>query len=260
MALGQVQAAALRVRVVGGVRWRATALRVRRRRWLGGVVSPHRAGALIRAVLQRVRACGPTQPVLLCADGLRSYVTQARRVFREVVRTGQAGRPPLVRPDGAMLAPVVKQYAKQRVVGVAHRVARGTADAVQARLTATQGAADAASNTAYSERRNAACRAHLAPVVRRTRAAARQAATLEAGMWLVGTCDNRCWPHDSLRRWRGVTDPPGGTWVERTPAPAAGLTDHRWSLHELLTFPVPPPPVTRRGRRPRWLREVAPAA
>src|SRR3712207_8718433 len=43
----------------------------------------------------------------------------------------------------------------------------------------------------------------------------------------------------------------------RTPAQAAGLTEHCWPIHELLTFPVPPPPIKRRGRRPRWLREVA---
>ncbi|MDP9374514.1 MAG: hypothetical protein M3Q65_19105 [Chloroflexota bacterium] len=77
---------------------------------------------------------------------------------------------------------------------------------------------------------------------------------------MSGTCYNFCRAHRSLRRRRGPADPPGGRWVERTPAQAAGLTDHRWSLHELLTFPVPPPPITRRGRRPRWLQELAHAA
>ncbi len=79
-------------------------------------------------------------------------------------------------------------------------------------------------------------------------------------MWLVGTCYNFYWPHDSLRQHREATDPPGGKWVERTPAQAARLTDHQWTLHELLTFRAPPQAVTRRGRRPRWLREVAHAA
>ena len=117
-------------------------------------------------------------------------------------------------------------------------------------------------NTAYVERLNATCRAHPAPLVRRTRAAARRAATVEAGMWLVGTGDTFCWPQDSLRRRRRPSDPPGGNWVARTPAQAAGLTAHCWSLHQLLTYQVPPPPVKRRGRRPRWLVQaaVAPAA
>ena len=46
-------------------------------------------------------------------------------------------------------------------------------------------------------------------------------------------------------------------WVERTTAQAAELTDHRWSLYELLSFAVPPAPLKRRGRRPRWLSEAA---
>jgi len=35
---------------------------------------------------------------------------------------------------------------------------------------------------------------------------------------------------------------------------AAGLTDHRWTVLELLSFKVPPPPYTlpqRRGRPPK---------
>jgi hypothetical protein len=31
-------------------------------------------------------------------------------------------------------------------------------------------------------------------------------------------------------------------WQPRTPAMAAGLTDHRWSLREVLMFRVPPWP------------------
>ena len=260
VALGQVQADELRVRVVGGVLWVATALTVTSRLWLGGAVSAHRDTALIRRLLERVRACGAVATVLLCVDGLSSYVSQARRVFRDPQRAGRGGRPRLVLPDGVCIAQVVKRYANRRVVGVAQRVVQGTADAVQARLVATQAQAAAAINTAYVERLNATFRAHLTVLARRTRAAARQAATVEAAMWLVGACYNFCWCHDRLRSQRGAADPPGGKWVARTPAQAAGLTDHPWSVHELLTFRVPPPPRKRRGRRPRWLREVAPAA
>jgi transposase-like protein len=256
VALGQVQADELRVRVVGGVVWLAMALTVGSRLWLGGVVRVQRDQALVRRLLERVRACGPWQALLLCADGLRSYVTQAQRVFRDAQRTGHAGRPRLVRPAGLMVAQAIKQYTRRRVVGMARRVALGTAAAVQARLAATQGLAGAVVNTAYIERLNATFRAHLAVLVRRSRAAARQTATLEAGMWLVGSCYNFCWPHRALRRWRAPGDPPGRHWFEPTPAMAAGLTEHRWSLRELLTHRVPPPPVTRRGRRPRWLVEA----
>lgn len=141
-----------------------------------------------------------------------------------------------------LIAQAIKRYAPRRVVGVTRRVVVGTAAAVQARLVATQGKATAVITTADAERLNATLRARLAPLVRRPRAAVQRAATLEAGLWLVGASYNFCWPQRSLRRRRGRGEPPGRRWMERTPAQAAGLTDHRWSLHELLTFPVPPPP------------------
>jgi hypothetical protein len=50
-------------------------------------------------------------------------------------------------------------------------------------------------------------------------------------MWLVGSCYNFLWAHRSLGERLGE---------ECTPAIAAGLTDHRWSMEELLTFPVVP--------------------
>src|SRR5438046_195592 len=81
--------------------------------------------------------------VLLCVDGLSSYVSQARRVFREAVRAGGPGRPRLVLPPGVLIAQVVKQHAKRRVVGVTRRVVQGTAAAVAARLVVTQGKAEA---------------------------------------------------------------------------------------------------------------------
>jgi len=256
VALAHVQADGLRVRVVGGVVWLAMALTVTSRPWLGGVVRVQRDGTLIRRLLERGRACGAYHALLLCTDGLRSYATQARRVFRDPQRTGQAGRPRWALPAGLMLAQAVKQYAHRRVVGMGRRVALGSAQAVQARLDATQAMAGAVINTAYIERLNATFRARLAVLVRRSRAVARQTATLEAGMWLVGCCYNFCWTHRSLRRWRTPADPPGQHWFEQTPAMAAGLTAQPWPLLQLLTYRVPPPPVKRRGRRPRWLQEA----
>lgn len=261
--LSQVQADELRVRVVGGVMWLAAALEVRSRLWLGGVISYRRDRELIRALLiRRVRACGSVAAVLLCTDGLASCAKQALLLFRKALRTtGRAGRPRLVLHEGVMVARVVKRYARRRVVEVVRSIVRGTEDAVQKRLIGTQRHASAVINTAYIERLNATFRARLAPLARRTRSAVRRQRTLEAGMWLVGTCYNFSWPHRSLRKERGVSDPRGGRWVERTPAQAARLTDHRWTLHELLCFAVPPAKIPKwRGRRPKWLAEAARAA
>jgi len=240
--LGQVQADELRVRIVGGVVWVAMALTVQSRLWLGGVASARRDRTLIGSLLARVAACGSVVTVLLCTDGLVSYPRQAVRRFRQAVRTGTRGRPRLVLPDGVRIAQVIKRYARRRVREVEHRIVRGSAEAVAAVLTATQGKTTAVINTAYIERLNATFRARLAPLVRRSRATVRHLATLEAGVWLVGTVYNFVTPHRSLDG--------------ETPTQAAGVTDHRWTVGEVLHYRVPLPAVKRRGRPPRWFRDV----
>ncbi len=242
----QIQADEIRVKAVGRIYWLASALEVRSRLWLGGVISQHRDRFLIRALLIRVRSCGPVERVLLVTDGLSSYKSQALDVFREPLHTGKVGRPRLVLAEGLMIARVIKRRLRQRrrVVEVLRRVVVGSEAEVISRVIGTQRSIQALINTAYIERLNATFRARLAPLVRRTRAGAHKHCTLCGGMWLVGTCYNLLWTHRSLAE-------------ERTPAMAAGLTDHRWSMEELLTFAVPPAELPRwRGRKPRWLLEV----
>jgi hypothetical protein len=248
--LQHVQADELWVKQVGTKVWMALALAVPTRLWLGGVISRQRDLPLIMRLVQRVRACAATPAILVCVDGLASYVTAFLKVFRQPVYTGRRGRPRLVLPDGFQFAQVVKRSAKRHVVGVTQRVVRGTRAGIEAVLTAT--ATGTVINTAYIERLNATFRAHLAPLTRRGRAIARTEAALTAGMWLVGTAYNFCWPHDSLRLLASPDAP--RKWHQRTPAMAAGLTDHPWTLAELLWFQIPLPrwvPPKRRGRPPK---------
>jgi transposase-like protein len=247
--LQHVQADELWVKLVGRKVWMALALAVPSRLWLGGAISEHRDLALITRLVRLVRACAATSALLVCVDGLTSYVTAFTRAFRDPVRTGRRGRPRLVLAADFLLGQVVKRSAKRRVIGVTTRAVRGSPAAILAALTATGGGTQI--NTAYIERLNATFRSRLAPLVRRGRALAHTEAWLTAGMWLVGGAYNFCWEHDSLRR----AAPPGATrkWLERTPAMAAGLTDHRWTLRELLQYQVPLPawvPPRRRGRPP----------
>ena len=251
--LGHVQADELWVKLVGGTVWLAMALAVPSRLWLGGAISPQRDGTLIRRVVERVRACARRLDILVCVDGLSSYVTAFRCAFRVPVRTGRPGRPRLVLPDGFLLGQVVKQYAQRRVIGVRQRVVAGTAAAITTALAATHSGTTI--NTAYIERLNATFRSRLVPLVRRGRAIARTQAALTAGMWLVGCTYNFCWCHDSLR----LAAPAGSghRWQERTPAMAAGLTDHPWTISELLHYRVPLPvgvAPKRRGRPPTAAR------
>ncbi len=251
--LQHVQADELWVKLVGQRVWLALALAVPARLWLGGAISPQRDLVLITGLVAQVRACACRLDLLVCVDGLASYVTAFRRVFRTPVYTGQRGRPRLVLAAGFLLGQVVKQYARRRVVRVKQRVVQGTAGAIAAVLAATGTGHDI--HTAYIERLNATFRSALAPLVRRGRAIAHKIDTLTAGMYLVGSAYNFCWTHDSLRRLAPVGS--RRKWQERTPAMAAGLTDHCWSLRELLCYQVPLPawvPPKRRGRPPKLAR------
>jgi hypothetical protein len=138
---------------------------------------------------------------------------------------------------GLLIGQVSKRYARRRVVKVVHRVVRGTTEAIAAVLATTGGGN--VINTAYIERLNATFRSALAPLVRRGRALAHKEAVLTAGMYLVGFAYNFCWPHDSLRLAAPESTP--RKWQERTPAMVAGLTNHRWTMHELLHYQIPLP-------------------
>src|SRR5215468_7916848 len=93
--LGQVQADELRVKKQGGIVWMALAMMVKTRLWLGGEVSEQRDMALIRRLIERVRHCALRRPLLVCTDGLVSYIRAIRETFRDPMRTGTSGRPRL---------------------------------------------------------------------------------------------------------------------------------------------------------------------
>jgi hypothetical protein len=254
--LQHVQADELWVKRVGQRRWLALALAVPSRRWLGGVLGASRDQRLLARLVAQVRAAAQRLAILVCVDGLAGYLTAFRRGFRTPPPTGKPGRPKLVPEEGLLIGQVVKQYAQRRGVGCETRVAQGTAAEVAAVLATTRSGQQI--NTAFIERLNATFRARLAPLVRRSRALARQEASLEGLMYLVGCQYNFCTVHASLRQ--PAIPGSGRQWEQRTPAMAAGLTDHCWSVGELLHYRVPPPPwepPRRRGRppvRPRLIR------
>lgn len=240
--LGQVQADELRVKEQGLIVWMAMAIMVSTRLWLGGVISPHRDMALISALMQKVRAGALLGKVLVCVDGLVSYIKATCRAFSDPVNNGQPGRPKLELWQGLCLAQVVKRYAKRCVVAVEHRIIVGTVQRVKTLIRRSQGAGWI--NTSYIERLNATFRERLASLVRKGRGLARQTQTLERGMYLLGAIYNFCTYHKSLRLRIH------GEYYQRTPAMAAGITDQCWTVRSLLEFRVPPPtwlPPKRRG-------------
>jgi transposase-like protein/IS1 family transposase len=245
--LGQVQADEIRVQNQGGMVWMALAMMGSTRLWLAGEGSEQRDMTLIRRLMERVRACALHRPLWFCTDGLCSYVRAIRETLREPVRTGAHGRPRLRPWRNVCMAQVVKRSAQRRVVDSERRIVAGTPARVETLRRRAQG--EGVSNTADIERLNATCRARLASLTRRGRGLARHTLTLQHGMSLIGTVYNFCTPHASLAHAGGET----------TPAMAAGITDHYWTVQDLLAFHVPPPcwtPPKQRGRRSRTLQRL----
>ena len=85
--LGQVQADELRVKKQSGIVWMALAMMVKTRLWLGGEVSAQRDMPLIRRLSKRVRRCA-AKPLLICTDGLVSYIRAMQETFRDPVHMG----------------------------------------------------------------------------------------------------------------------------------------------------------------------------
>ena len=246
--LEQVQADEIKAKVQGGNVWMAMAMAVKSRLWLGGVISPHRDKGLIDALAGQIRAWALCRPLLLAVDGLRSYVGAFQRQFRaKVPREGQLGRSKLRAWDDVAIVQVVKK----RTAGLLHierRIVQGSPEMVDRLIVASQGCGSI--NTAFIERLNATFRQRLAPLVRRSRALARQPQTLQYGMFFLGCVYNLCTYHSSLSIPFLLADN-RRRLLKRTPAIAAGLTDHRWSIQELFEFQIPPPlwsPPKRRGR------------
>lgn len=230
-----VQADELYAKRVGGRSWMALAMAVPTRLWLGGVVSPIRNLNLIQRLVNMVHlAWIPGKVVLICVDGLASYPTAFWRAFREKVRTGRPGRPPFRLPDGVWLAQVIKKHSGRCLKEVVRRVLWGSVEQVHGQLQQTRTGTPI--NTSFIERCNATFRAGMATLTRRGRRLAHHDKMLERGMYLTGCVYNFCSAHRSLR----IEQNQGKKWLPRTPAMAAGWSNHVWSIRELLEFcPVP---------------------
>lgn len=255
--LQQVQADEIKVKVQGNSVWMALAIMVPTRLWLGGVISPQRDMALLQRLTDKVRHMALCRPLLLAVDGLPGYVKAFGRSFRsKIPRFGQPGRCQWYAWSEVAIVQVIKRRLPTGLE-IERRIAQGNPQQVISLIAVTQNGGGVI-NTAFIERFNATCRSRLSWLNRRTRHLAQQTATLTAGMYIIGCFYNLCDSHHSLR-CRLSMGSFAHRWVSRTPAIAAGLTDHIWTVDELLMYPVPPPrwiSPKRRGRPSKELLEL----
>ena len=183
-------------------------------------------------VFQTLKRRGhPDAPPPTVSDGCGGIREAMVEVYGKVPEYAGRGRPPTKkRPeDSRPYLQVVKQREKGRVVGLRLRVVYGDKEDVLHLL---------AHNTAYVERTHLTSRHFNSRLTRKTLAYSKALEMHRAAAVWEDIVYNLVRPLKTLRL--EVADDPQRRWSPRTPAMAAGLTDHVWTVKELLTtVPVP---------------------
>jgi hypothetical protein len=179
---------------------------------------------------------------LMTSDEYPGYEEAIRDAYGHVVvppRTGRPGRPRkprTVAPRTVASATVHEEKENNRVVRVSTRVVLGTAVAVA--LAVASSAVGRVVSTSFVERHNGTDRSRCSRKVRKSYGFSKDWAVHRAASVFGYFGYNFCWPVRTLR-----VKGEHGRWRKRTPAMAAGLTDHVWSVSEWLNYP------TRHGQR-----------
>jgi len=206
--------------------------------------------AMAQGVVHQVaQVLAPDCVPLFLTDGFREYLTALLTHYGYWVQParrqapGPAPKPRWMPLPQLLYAQVVKTVRRRRLVRVKHRVVFGALEAVQ-QVLATCGWQI---NTAFVERLNLTIRQHVAAVGRRVNTLCKGEEGLRQQLTLYHVYYNFCLPHASLRQPLSQPEPTKGigsakTWQPWTPAMAAGLTDHVWTLREVLLYRVPPWP------------------
>jgi IS1 family transposase len=209
-----------------------------------------RSLAMAQAVLHQIaQLLAPGCVPLFLSDGNPTYLPAMARHFGHWVQLprrqakGPVPKPRWMPLPGLLYAQVVKKMRRRRMVEVKRHAVIGTQAAVDEVLRAWGWVI----NTSFVERLNLSLRQRVAPIRRRSASPCKGAVGLRHPLVLFQVYHNFVLPHASLRQALGEPIATNGSgsakmWQPRTPAMAAGLTDHIWSLREVLCYRVPPWP------------------
>jgi IS1 family transposase len=202
-----------------------------------------------RVVHQVVQVLAPDCAPLFLTDGFREYMTALlTHVGQWVQLPRKRAQGPVPKPRWMPLpkllyAQVIKTTRRRRLVQVSHRVVFGTLEAVT-QVLAPHGWQI---NTSFVERLNLSLRQHVVAIRRRAATLCKGEAGLHQQLGLYQTYYNFVLPHASLHQPLPQPVPTTGRgsatqWRPCTPGMAAGVTDHVWTLREVLLCRVPPWP------------------
>lgn len=174
---------------------------------------------------------------LITTDEYKPYKTAILNTYGKEVfppLTGKPGRPrnPYIEsPQNLNYATVHKIRENGRVTDIEIKIVFGTEDSVRNALDKSSVSNQV--NTSLIERNNGTDRNRNSRKVRKTYCFSKDWEIHEAVTYFTMYSYNFCWPVRTLRKKDGK-----GKWVNQTPAMAAGLTDHVWSLQEWIAYPA----------------------
>ena len=194
-----------------------------------------------KKLIEEVRERSDGHIPLFTSDELPHYEDALKAVYGtiEVPPYCGKGRPPkrkVLRPDPSLdYAQVVKTREKGRVVKVETRVVLGKEARIKERLESSP--VSNKINTSIVERHNAHWRQECRRLTRKTYGFSKRVGMLESHMYIISATYHFCHDHHGLRTPFPIQTE-GRKWSHRTPAMVAGITDHRWTVMELLKYPM----------------------
>jgi IS1 family transposase len=226
------------------------------------VVGRRNADTVVQVFTDFYDRTGGYLPEVICTDGYGVYeavILDTYGVWRaeleltaaEEAEFDRAGMPPFYFPVEITYARVLKEKESGRVVRVTSEVVLGSQEQAEQALADSEQSQTI--NTSFVERYHGTQRQFNARKKRRAYTFSKELSFHEACTWLVVVWYNFGWCVRTLRQ-KVQEDPP--RYHYRTPAMAAGLADHAWTMHELLYHPLYQPKDDPRKSRIRTYKDV----
>jgi hypothetical protein len=184
-------------------------------------------------LMEQIKKHQPDEkPPALATDGKGAYREAMLSTWGKVPESSGHGRPP-TRPQPEkdwQYLQVIKKRQGSKLVSVTTKVVYGDPEVVKNLL---------GEHTAYVERTNLTSRQMNGRLVRKTLSFSKELRLLQAASTLEDALYNFTRPVKTLRI-ELANYSQQARWQQRTPAMAAGLTDHIWTAKELLHFVLVP--------------------
>ena len=218
------------------------------------VMGPRNANTVVQVFTDFYDRTDGTLPELITTDGYAVYETVILDTYgvwrqeleltrREEAEFDRKGMPEFYFPVEITYARVLKEKEGGRVVEVTSEVVLGSEE--QAEESLAESERSKTINTSFVERWFGTQRQFNGRKKRKAYTFSKELSFHEACTWLVVTWYNFGWRVRTLRQ-KVQEEPP--RYHYRTPAMAAGLADHAWTMRELLCYSLYPPKEAPRSK------------